>query len=1177
MVVAVVNGREVKAYQVAANAIMAGCSPEHLPICIAFAQALSDNAYLNSLKSGKLTPMMYVNGPVARQIGIDNTQGMTTEEANIGIARFMELALINLAGIKRTNSFGNVQPLVFSENEEACLNIGWKPHHIEEGYQLNDNVITATSFSMWGNNVTPATDLPEEIMKVLAWDITEKNLGGLGSASAADNANTKRLIFITEPVAAALATKYKTKDALENALVENARRPLWMRTYAYYYANTDDALNKSFSDVYSELQSTASEDAELTASPSWMNGITYANIETVATMTKGNTDIIITGDGSRNKTQVMPGGVSVTKEIKLSDRWNSLVTSMNYGSLESFYLAEHNRTVTPPESLPSVLTNGTYRILDPATGSTYLTRAGRVYYDSLTNTLHYYAFGASAAASVELDYDADSAFISYLTNLGYNSSFSVNNGKMSAAIIRFSSNARKLTNNTVALTGEAFDGMALTLHANNTSNSNAAGGLAKHGATVVLSDTITSFTINLDGNAVIGDSTNAGFIKLNGTTVTVNPAVEAGATAVIGAANSNGTYRTITFVNGGDGTYTATYNTENTLSITVSTIYLKGTFNNWEATDAFDKTGNNGIVTLKKELSAGTYKFKIYDSGTDSWYGNGNSVITQAANRMIIYKTGDECTLEASGGTYEFKFELATNRLSVYYANNTPEAPQSEPGYYLVGNMTDWTVNSSYKLMQNNAADTEEYMITGVALSITSQLKVVYSEDGTTATVWYPGLGDNYGANGEITADGTYTLYFRPNYNGGSDWFYNVIYTVPTDSHEQQEDEIPAYYYKDSDDIRELPAEYINGIMLARYFDIMGAYDSENNFKPNEPVYSSEFENALNSIDANEPAMTSPGGEIMTLEALVQRIWLAAENGIYIYSSGLQQSCLGGYDLDVTYSEENDLANAWTFCIKKGLITQISERADFGKNLIITRAMASYVLSNYYLWSKGYDLNKLSINIAGIVPIDEAKMQKETASFNNDGYECYVKYGYNIGRYEKSTDNNYDEILVYIDNQFVIYTVDLDDILFAEGKLLVCLSDYEQAMQQNMSSKRTSKAYDNIPTSIRFDIDDDGEFDDYTAIAITDIKPQIQAGDLNETGELDKADCLIIQKHLTGLFTLSSEKLRISDINGDTTVNLLDAYTVWLNINENFTSLKYLIPEIAYLGYFRDFFLQTSI
>ena len=668
-VIATVNGRKVKAYQVAANAIMAGCSPEHLPVCIAFTEALSDKNYLNSLKSGKLTPMMYVNGPVAHQIGIDDTQGMTTEEANIAIGRFMELALINLAGIQRSNAFGNIQPLVFSENDEACLNVGWKPHHVEKGYNLNDNVITATSFSMWGNNVTPATDLPEEIMKVLAWDITEKNINALGSASVEDNAGTHRLIFITEPVATALATKYKSKESLENALVENARRPLYMRAYAYYYANAGDVLRKSFEEVYDELKYTSSEDAKITASPPWINGITYSEIETVATMIKGNTDIIVTGDSSRNKTQVMPGGISVTKKVKVSDNWEKLVTSVNYPQGDNYILSEQDNTITPPTSIPSVLTDGTYRILDPVSGASNLTREGRVYYDSENMTLYYYAYG-KGKSSVVLDGNKDSSFISYLTNSGYNSSFTVNKGKFTDMTIRFSSNEKKPRNNAIALTDKSLSGINLTIHANNTNNSNVAGGIAKDGATIELSDTITSYTVNLDGDIVMGHTTDTNFVKLNGTKVTVNTSVGAGATAVIGAENSDGTFRTMTFTNGGDGTYTIMYNTANTLSENDSVFYLKGSFNKNETTDVFRKTDNNDIVTITKELSAGKYTFNIYNVGTDKLYGKNDTVINDNTNRIVLVNSGNACVLYATGGIYEFKYEISTNRLSVYYADD---------------------------------------------------------------------------------------------------------------------------------------------------------------------------------------------------------------------------------------------------------------------------------------------------------------------------------------------------------------------------------------------------------------------------------------------------------------------------------------------------------------------------
>ena len=941
--VATVDGRPVKAYMVAANAIMAGCTAELTPFCIAFTEALSDEDYLDSLRSGELTPMMYVNGPACHQIGIDNTQGMTTEESNIAIGRFMELALINFTDIDRTHAFGNVQPLVFSENDETCLKIGWTPHHVEKGFGLNDNIITATSFSMWGNNVTPATDLPEEIMKVLAWDITEKNLGGLGGASVENNANTRRLIFITESVATALATKYKSKDALEGALVENARRPLWMRTYAYYYANTGGALTKSFSTVYNELKATSSEGAETTASPPWMNGITYSEIDTVKTMKKGNTDIIVTGDSSRNKTQVMPGGVSVNAEVQLSDSWDRLVQSVNFFPYEEFELEPVNNTITPPSSVPSVLTNGTYRILDPQTGASNLNRAGRVYYDSETTTLNYYAQGASAASSVALDPNADAAFIAYLTNLGYNSSFTVSNGKLTAAVIRFSSNASKMNTNTVALTNESFSGISLTLHANhfgpseNASAANLAGGVAKDGATVDISDTITSYTVNLDDTIVMGDTTNNGFVRLNGSTVTVDPTVAAGSTAIIGASNGNGTYRTMTFVNSGDGTYKVTYNTAGTLSLSASSVYLKGTFNSWSDADAFAKTANDDIITVTKELSAGTYEFKIHKAGTDEWYSK-DETITDTTYRMALNKSSDTANikLNAAGGKYEFKYELSTNKLSVYYAaeelpvivtqteepettpptevptevpteaptepateapttktinvgvitylnlsgtyqvhywggadgagdvnivaanttknqavgsaywsnqpqtfnmytatipadatgfkvhngntwfgsdgnasthtsvyvfeyggnylayyDDTPaptEAPtepetetETQPvltsGYYLVGNMNDWTLNNDYKLTRVSSSNPREYRITDLSLIPSSQFKIVYSSDGSSISRWYPdGMDNNYGAAGEITADGTYTVSFRPDSDGDENWFNNMIY-----------------------------------------------------------------------------------------------------------------------------------------------------------------------------------------------------------------------------------------------------------------------------------------------------------------------------------------------------------------------------------------------------------------
>ncbi len=687
-IVATVNGRNVTAYQVAVNAIMSGCSAEYLPICIAFVEALGDEDYLNSLKSGELTPMMYVNGPIARQLGVDNAQGMTTEECNIAIARFMELALINLAGLKRTNAFGNVQPLVFSEDEQTCINVGWEPHHVEAGFDINDNVITATSFAMWGNNVTPATDLPEEIMKVMAWDITEKNLGGLGGSSVEDNADTKRVILITPSVAKALAKKYQSKDALENALIQTARRPLWMRTYAYYYTNIGTNLigDKTFTEVYNELKENVLEDAKVTASPSWMNGITYANIDTVATMTKGNTAILIQGDESRNKTQVMPGGVSVSKEIQLDmatwdDLLASMVISIVYQPLSAHYITPVDDSAKLPSgsSIPTVLqvtkqTN--YRI---AASATYVNGTGRIYYDSATSTLYYW--NGSAAQSLVLDTNTYSDFVAFVSALGINSTFKLDrNNNIIETVIRFSSNASLPDKNVVEFDKDAFGTITPTIAANATTGSN--GNASIDASTITMNDTVTTFTADLGGDIVMGDSTDAKFVTVSGTTVTIDPTAPTGATAVIGTSDGSGTYRTMTIVNGGDGTYKITYNTANTLTLTSSSYYLKGTFNNWAATDAFVKTDNEDILTVIKDIPAGTYTLKVHNMGSDEWYGN-SGTINNTANRWTLDSSSD-CTFKATGGTYEFKYEISTNKLSVYAAqDDAVETPPTTKTVYV--------------------------------------------------------------------------------------------------------------------------------------------------------------------------------------------------------------------------------------------------------------------------------------------------------------------------------------------------------------------------------------------------------------------------------------------------------------------------------------------------------------
>jgi len=210
-------------------------------------------------------------------------------------------------------------------------------YHVEQGYDLNTSTLTAGSALAWGNNVTPATSDPETIMTLLAWDITEKQQNGLGNT----NPQVYRTVFITEYVARDLAAKYHSKAELEDALIATARRPLYMRAYAAYYANTGSQQTDkySFRQYYGMLRRDKDEQAALTDVPAWLEDVVSDDeIWTIATMNKGQTPLLVTGDADRNKFQVMPGGGYVTMEIRLPDNWNELVAPLGYEPLESYYL-----------------------------------------------------------------------------------------------------------------------------------------------------------------------------------------------------------------------------------------------------------------------------------------------------------------------------------------------------------------------------------------------------------------------------------------------------------------------------------------------------------------------------------------------------------------------------------------------------------------------------------------------------------------------------------------------------------------------------------------------------------------------------------------------------------------------------------------------------------------------
>ena len=168
---------------------------------------------------------------------------------------------------------------------------------------------------------------------------------------------------------------------------------------------------------------------------------------------------------------------------------------------------------------------------------------------------------------------------------------------------------------------------------------------------------------------------------------------------------------------------------------------------------------------LKQSTDASAYAntFSIDDAG--------NAVIVADFEGSVMY-----LRYNYASDQQRFRYyKNASQQPIALYKKVAGEMPVAEFDYYVVGNMTDWVPNADYKMTRNTAADVEEYMLT-LNFNAGDEIKVVKSSDGTTVDTWYPDPGDNYA----ITADGEYTIYFRPNGDGNNDWYCNVIYVAAT-------------------------------------------------------------------------------------------------------------------------------------------------------------------------------------------------------------------------------------------------------------------------------------------------------------------------------------------------------------------------------------------------------------
>lgn len=359
--------RNITAWHVAVNAIMAGCKPEYMPLLIAMTKAMAGPEFRRTLLSTHgWIPYCIINGPMARQLGIDAGQGQINERANMVIGRFLNLAIMNMMGYyvkaNRMGTFGYPMAWCIVEDDAACRRVGWEPYHVRRGLGINESAVTVTSALLWGNNMAISTQDPQIMMQLIAWDCSERGQCALGSSQQ----YTPRTILMTEPVARNLAVKFKTLDELEDSLIVNSRRPVKERAFANLYANTGGQKNYTMNQYTHYIEQ--SEGGQTTTTAPWYDR-TESTQKTVPTMRRDSTVFIITGDTARNKVQVMPGGSHSIAAVEIPAKWDSIMAAKGYPTLESMFLEEIDDNPTTdisslnPDDLP-IIQRGTM-IINP--------------------------------------------------------------------------------------------------------------------------------------------------------------------------------------------------------------------------------------------------------------------------------------------------------------------------------------------------------------------------------------------------------------------------------------------------------------------------------------------------------------------------------------------------------------------------------------------------------------------------------------------------------------------------------------------------------------------------------------------------------------------------------------------------------------------------------------------
>ena len=166
--------REITCGHVAANAVMAGCLPEYMPVVLAAVEAMlapEFNLVGPSSSLGGAGILVIVNGPIAAELGVNGRNNLfgPGNRANATIGRSVRLILMNacaaVPGLFDRSVIGHPGKYTYCI-AEAETETHWQPLHVERGFAAGESAVTA--FAAEAPRQVRAVGRPEAILYCIA-------------------------------------------------------------------------------------------------------------------------------------------------------------------------------------------------------------------------------------------------------------------------------------------------------------------------------------------------------------------------------------------------------------------------------------------------------------------------------------------------------------------------------------------------------------------------------------------------------------------------------------------------------------------------------------------------------------------------------------------------------------------------------------------------------------------------------------------------------------------------------------------------------------------------------------------------------------------------------------------------------------------------------------------------